>query len=156
MLRGVRVGSMDTRILSESVCDNCKFIHFSDEQCPAKLRDLDVKNDMVTCSKFEDNKTCPNCKVSHNGMFEDCYQCFDCIGEDEYDIRREEAESIMARYIISSEDFNKSMFHFQKDKKYLIVNEQPDAYVFELEDGSIDQISKGYLKDQSALRIIHG
>lgn len=36
-------------------------------------------------------KICPNCGISHRGMFDDCYPCFDCETEVEYQWRREEA-----------------------------------------------------------------
>jgi hypothetical protein len=39
-------------------------------------------------------KRCLNCNNLHDGMFDDCYQCFDCETEFEYEQRREEAEII--------------------------------------------------------------
>jgi uncharacterized OB-fold protein len=36
-------------------------------------------------------KICPNCGEEHYGMFEDCYDCFDCETDYEYEQRREYA-----------------------------------------------------------------
>lgn len=46
-----------------------------------------------TVSDFQDNrkKTCPNCGTRHTGMFDDCYSCYDCETEYEYNARKEEA-----------------------------------------------------------------
>jgi uncharacterized OB-fold protein len=35
-------------------------------------------------------KKCPNCGALHDGMFDDCYPCFDCETEAEYESRKEE------------------------------------------------------------------
>jgi hypothetical protein len=39
-------------------------------------------------------KICPNCKEEHDGMFTDCYQCFDTETEAEYNARNKEVAKI--------------------------------------------------------------
>lgn len=34
------------------------------------------------------DKICPNCVTKHDGMFNDCYACFDCETDYEYEERR--------------------------------------------------------------------
>jgi hypothetical protein len=38
-----------------------------------------------------ETKICPNCEEEHTGMFADCYFCFDCETEYDYEQRREYA-----------------------------------------------------------------
>lgn len=58
------------------------------------------------------------------------------------------------KYIYAVEDFKNSLFNFEKGKKYEILSEEVDAFVFESASGNADQISKNYLKDQKQLKII--
>lgn len=61
---------------------------------------------------------------------------------------------LLERYIYAKNDLHNNLFNFIKDNYYLIINEEPDAFVFEKSDGSVDQIAKGYLSDQQQLQIV--
>lgn len=58
------------------------------------------------------------------------------------------------KYIFAISDFKNSMFSFEKDRKYEVLSEEPDAYVFMNDKGHADQISKSYLMYHQQICII--